>query len=280
MEQRNWIELWAHLSRNLHGSPAEQKAECDAWKTLVRKVNASTKQRWEKPDCLMQFVLDSLGPGDTVLDIGAGTGGWAIPIARKVRRVTAIEPSSDMLDVLRNNVAAEGLSNIVAVRSRWEDAVVEPHDVALCSHGMYQSPDLVSFVRKMCRYARRRCYLVMRVPSCDGIIGELSERIYGQWHDSPNFIVGYNVLLSTGICANVLMEPALRPWSSQTMEEAMIRTRHMLRLAQTSAHDDLIRSILTRRLVHKGNRYEWPDGKRSALVWWDTTESNGSGIKP
>ena len=274
MKQRNWVELWDQLSRNSHKSSAEQrKKEYDAWGTLVHKVNASTKRRWKEPDCLMQFVLDRLSPKETVLDIGAGTGGWSIPIAKKVQKVTVIEPSSEMLSVLCDNVAAEGLSNIVVVRSQWENAVVEPHDVALCSHGMYESPDLVSFVRKMCHYARRRCYLVMRVPSCDGIIGELSEKIHGQWHDSPNFIVGYNVLISVGIYANVLVEPTMRPWSSETVEEAMIRTKRMLRLRQPSPYDDLIHSTLARRLIDIGNRYEWPDGKRSALIWWNTTIS-------
>lgn len=40
----------------------------------------------------------------TVLDIGAGTGAWAILLSKFVKKVTAIEPSVEMRSILEDNL--------------------------------------------------------------------------------------------------------------------------------------------------------------------------------
>jgi FkbM family methyltransferase len=55
-------------------------------------------------------------PGDTVVDVGANVGWNAIRAARLAGprgRVVAVEPTPDTLEVLRRNVAASGLGNVV-----------------------------------------------------------------------------------------------------------------------------------------------------------------------
>lgn len=199
-----------------------------------------------------------------MLDIGAGAGRYAIPFARVVRSVTAIEPSKRMAELLRQSAMA----NLRLVEARWEDAEVEPHDAAFCSHAMYSSEDLVGFVRKMEAKARRVCFLVMRVPSHDGVMRELSIRIHGEPHDSPNFFVGCNVLYGMGIYADVAMEPSVRPWTDDSFDAAVDRARRHLALEGDTSWDDAIRETLARRLTLRDGRYYWPDGMRSALVWW------------
>jgi hypothetical protein len=173
-----------------------------------------------------------------------------------------------MIDNLRGNIAVAGLNNIQIIRSSWEDAVVEPHEISVCSHAMYASPDLASFVRKMERYTTGTCYLAIRLPPADGVIGELSLGIYGRQHDSPNTIIAYNALYSMSIHANILVEKDIYHWSDNTFEEAFTRARRHLRLQSSTTHDKLIRDTLTRRLTIENNKYIWPDGMRSALLWW------------
>lgn len=242
-----------------------QRAESfDVWTKTERKLQA---------DQLMEFVMNSLGPMSTFLDIGAGTGRWSLPAARIAKRVTAVEPSQAMLTHLRQNVFQSGLGNVDLIEARWEDAQVHPHDVVLCSHAMYASPDFLGFVYKMERNALSNCFLVMRVPSSDGIIGQLSRRFYGHMHDSPNFVIGYNILCEAGIVANVLLEPAIRPWKSQNMDEALQRAKRHLWLGGTSRYDSDIREVLSKSLEFKDGVYWWPDGMRSALVWWNVSPS-------
>ena len=66
---------------------------------------------------------------------GAGTGRLAIPMAGRVKKVTAIEPSKGTLECLKKDVERERVENIVYVNKRWEDVElgidVEPHDVVI-----------------------------------------------------------------------------------------------------------------------------------------------------
>jgi len=250
MTEPSWAELWRALTER-------------TW-----RPEAAKRKGQEPSATLPNFVKDKLRPGDTLLDIGAGGGNFAIPFARVARTVTAVEPSADAAALLRERAAAHELSNINLVEARWEDAEVEAHDVAFCSHAMYSSPDLVAFVRKMESRARRLCFLVMRMPSHDGVMRELSSAIHGEPHDSPNFWVGYHVLYDMGIYAGVVMEPAVRSWSDASLDDAVQRARRHLGVEDRTDQDVLIRETLARRLTVRDGKYCWPDGMRSAMAWW------------
>jgi ubiquinone/menaquinone biosynthesis C-methylase UbiE len=56
-----------------------------------------------------------LGTGAVVVDIGAGTGQFALAVAPRCERVVAVDVSPVMLDALRDRVAAAGLANVEIV---------------------------------------------------------------------------------------------------------------------------------------------------------------------
>jgi SAM-dependent methyltransferase len=257
--ETDWLKLWRELV--LAGPPTSNSELAKRYKVHARKRN-------ERPDQLLDFILREIDGETNVLDIGAGSGRWTIPLARAAKAVTAVEPSSSMIDNLNRNIASAKLINIEITQSSWEDAVAEPHDITVCAHAMYASPDLAFFVRKIERYNTRTCYLAIRLPPSDGIIGELSLDIYGRHHDSPNAIIAYNALYSIGIYANMLVESDIYRWKDNTFEEAFARAKRHLRLQSSTTYDTLIRDTLTKRLGLSDNCYVWPDGMRSALLWW------------
>jgi precorrin-6B methylase 2 len=70
----------------------------------------------ERPDLLLRALR--LQPGDVVADVGAGTGYHAWRLAEAVAsagRVYAVEVQPEMLDRLRPNMAARGITNVVPV---------------------------------------------------------------------------------------------------------------------------------------------------------------------
>lgn len=267
METR-WAELWRQLaSRDIQASAEGAAQMVERWRHVARRLDAEGPGT---PDALLDHILERLTPAMAVLDIGAGIGRWTIPIAKRARLVTAVEPLAGMRTVLVERAAAHGIANLGVIQTPWLTADVPPHDVAIAAHATYTTTDLVGFVRKMEASARRACYLALRLPAHDGIIGELSERIHGSWHDSPNFIVGYNLLLTAGFHPHVLMEPKpVRFWTDPTLDDAVLRAKRHLHL-DDDRHDGTIREVLSRRLTPRGGVYPWPDNMRSALIWWDT----------
>ena len=205
-----------------------------------------------------------------MLDIGAGTGAWAVLMAPRVRRVTTVEPSPAMVDVMRENLAAAGMRNVEIVQDRWPQAQVEPHDFSLCSHAVYGSADLPLFIRRMAACTRRMCFLVLRAPAADCMMAEAARRIWGQPHDSPNFAIAYNILLQMGIQANVLMEEGMswRPFTSPSLEEALVDIKRRFDLSGDPQHDDYLLALLRSQAVQRDGQVTWPNLTRSALVYW------------
>lgn len=71
-------------------------------------------------------------PGDTVLDIGCGTGLFTLPLARRVGeagQVIAVDLQEGMLEILREKAMQQGL----IARIRFHKA--EPHSLALTTSG-------------------------------------------------------------------------------------------------------------------------------------------------
>jgi len=64
----------------------------------------------------VQAMTDQLEREDTLIDIGAGAGRYAIPLSRVLRQVTLVEPSAAMAENAASSFAAAGRENYVLVR--------------------------------------------------------------------------------------------------------------------------------------------------------------------
>ncbi len=268
MQPTDWESLWRELaSSDIQASLEGEAKMIDRWRRVARQLDSGERNL---PDTLLEHILGRLTPEMTVVDIGAGIGRWSLPLASRARHVTAVEPLAGMRQVLSERITAHGIKNIDVRKDPWLASEVPPHDVVIAAHSTYTTPDLIGYVRKMHACARRSCYLALRVPAHDGIIGELCQRFRGRWIDSPNFIVGYNLLLSAGFFPNVLMEPRpVRHLADASIDDAVARAKRHLHLDDAS-HDKEIREVLSRRLQLVEGIYRWPDYMRSALIWWDS----------
>jgi 2-polyprenyl-3-methyl-5-hydroxy-6-metoxy-1,4-benzoquinol methylase len=270
----DWNALWRELveikERN-HQRKSDSKKGTDIWAGRALEFKEGVQRRWVRPDSSRDFILSQVDENSTVLDIGAGTGAWSALLARKARRVTAVEPSAAMIEVMRGDLAAHSIANVTIVQGAWPEVSVEPHDFSLCSHAMYACPDLAAFLRHMDACTRRTCFLVLRAPSIDGVRAEAARHLWGQPLDSPNFTIAYNVLLQIGIYANVQLENTglWKPRTSPSLEDALRDMKRFMDLDETGEHDAYLMDLLRRRLVWKDGKYVWPPEVRSALVYWE-----------
>ena len=270
----DWCALWRELceaqARARRADPRVDAA--DPWRHRAREFAAGVARRWSAPDSSRATVAAWLDahPGSSVLDVGAGTGAWAAFLAGRAGRVTAVEPSAAMVELMREGLAAAGAANVDIVARPWPDAAVGPHDVTLCAHAMYGAADFAGFVRGLERVTRRHVFLLMRAPEPDGVMAEAARRVLGHPHDSPNFQVGYNALLQLGVFPDVVVEEGRwEPWRHASLEEALAEVKRRLGLAAASPHDAFLAELLERRLARTDDGYVWPHGTRSALAHWD-----------
>jgi len=91
-----------------------------------------------------------LSPSDRVLEIGAGTGIFTLPIARRCREVTAVDISESMLEILKGKAAGEGLGNIRTIAGNAETIDLEgPYTVACAFSSLEYLADLRAFFHRL-----------------------------------------------------------------------------------------------------------------------------------
>ena len=77
-------------------------------------------------DPVLDVLLDLVRPGETWLDIGAGAGRFALPIARVLDPsgglVVALDPSATMLEGLREIAEDYAIENVRTIEARWPPA--------------------------------------------------------------------------------------------------------------------------------------------------------------
>jgi ubiquinone/menaquinone biosynthesis C-methylase UbiE len=84
-----------------------------------------------------------LNAGDTLVDLGAGTGTFALAAAPFCRRVVAVDVSPVMLARLREKAAARGVANIECVQAGFLSYTHQgaPADFAYSRHALHHLPD-------------------------------------------------------------------------------------------------------------------------------------------
>jgi CTP:molybdopterin cytidylyltransferase MocA/SAM-dependent methyltransferase len=125
-------------------------------------------------DPLLGALLDLVRPGETWLDVGAGAGRFALPIARALDEsggeVIALDASPSMLEGLREIAEDYAIENVRTVEARWpEDSASQglAADVALIAHVGYDIEAIGLFLDALERAADRLCVAVLmeRVPA-------------------------------------------------------------------------------------------------------------------
>ncbi|CCK79091.1 SAM-dependent methyltransferase [Desulfobacula toluolica Tol2] len=251
----------------------KEYSEDDFWKHKARHFDKMVDERWEKPDSSRDFLIQKLkdNPGATLLDIGAGTGKWSLLVSPYAAKVTALDPSLAMQEILKEKIQKQGINNIDIVTGTWPRDYVASHDFVLASHSMYGVPDFKAFADKMSATATKACIMLLRAPFADSVMAIASRYVLGQPYDSPNFQVAYNALLGMDIYPDVIMEAAgtWPAWTHDSFEEALDDLKNRLNICETSQYDDFLSDLLEKHLILKDCKFVWPSGNRSALVYWE-----------
>jgi SAM-dependent methyltransferase len=114
----------------------------------------------------LDALLALARPSDRWLDIGAGAGRYALPLALRVAEVIAVEPSASMRNALRSGKAEHGLDNLTLVGGAWPDALAELGeppiaDVAFIAHVGYDIEAIGPFLDAMEQAAGRLCVAML-----------------------------------------------------------------------------------------------------------------------
>ena len=95
-------------------------------------LERDTREFEEKPTIVIEALR--LRPGDTVADLGAGSGYYTFrlsPVVGDTGKVLAIDIEEKMLSVIRERAARQGMRNVETIRSTAADAKLAANSVDL-----------------------------------------------------------------------------------------------------------------------------------------------------
>jgi SAM-dependent methyltransferase len=122
-------------------------ADAEKW---ARIFDDPERETWQKPDEVIRTLR--LPADATVADIGAGTGYFAVRLARAVPRgrVFAVDAEPDMVRYLGERAKREGVANLVPVQAAPDDPrLPAPVDLVLLVNTYHHIPARVEYFRRL-----------------------------------------------------------------------------------------------------------------------------------
>ena len=218
----------------------------------------------------LEALRSLINETDSVLDIGAGGGRYALPLALECREVVAIEPSGGMRRVLQEGMAEHGITNIRSVDVRWPDGATEIQgDVALISHLGYDVEDIGPFLDAMEHAARRLCIAVLLSQPPPTEADRLWPFVHGVERAAlPSLPEFLTLLLARGRLFEVQLVDR-PPQSFEQPDQPLTFLRQQLWTAPGSDKDRTLERVYRERLRERDGRFalSWEPVYVGIVTW-------------
>ncbi len=227
-----WHEILDARAKQMDAAYAHLgRTSADFWERRAKNYHRST-QETVTSDPLYLKLRQEVTRDMTVLDVGAGTGRFALALAPYAQHVTAVEPNATMLNYLKRDAIGEELPNISLLYTSWQEAPTDlSADIVICSHVLYPIWDIDTFITKLRTATRRACYIYMRAVHFDTSTSPLWKHFHGdERRPAPSYIHALNVLFEMGIYADVeivrmpggLRYPSLEVATEELLEQLIL----------------------------------------------------------
>ncbi len=273
----DWIEAW-RCRQQRHRSSRNYDDGRHLWsrEENARRYDASSRDEYG-PRVAQTIAGLSLLPSTRVLDIGAGPGTLALPIAPLVREVVALEPAEGMADVLEEHLARDGIGNVRVVRKRWEEVdpaadLNPPYDLVIASFSVTMEA-IDEALLKMDGVTAPGGVVALYWFLDPSFYELASEALWpdlhgGPYHSGPKADLLFLVLVQLGFLPRAEVLEFDRTYRFSTMDEAM---QHFA--PRFSVADDRERALLrtyleARALPSEGGGIVLRHPSRYAKVWW------------
>ncbi|MCC6177552.1 MAG: class I SAM-dependent methyltransferase [Chloroflexi bacterium] len=247
----------------------EQQDGPDRYARVAGRFRADPR-RTDDPS--LDLLLELARPDDVWLDVGAGGGRYALPLALRVREVIAVDPSDGMLGVLREGMAEHGVDNVRIVQGRWPAVAEDPAvraDVTMISQVGYDVEEIGPFVDALERSARRECLSLMLWRRPTSSFDRLWPEVHGvERAHLPGLREFLSLLMARGRPPSVTML-AVPPQSYESVEQAHQMARHQTWVQPGSEKDRRLERTLRERLVERDGRlaFSWEPWLLGLVRW-------------
>ncbi len=263
----NWGELrkYALLTTNRY-----EASDINYWDTRAADFNENTVNMAELTS--IQLSKLPLQFDQTIIDVGAGNGRITIPVAKRVKCVTAVEPSNHMLILLKENSKKERALNISYLPKSWDDLIIGediyPHDLVIASFSLFMV-NIENALLKIDAAANKSVYLF--VSASKWVDKEIQNIVFGESIQIlPDYIYIYNILHDLGILANVEINHYVHKQSYANLDEALKKISETYKVHKNNENE--LRKYLLKTLIEDKGKLWLNRDRKMATIWWTKTQ--------
>jgi SAM-dependent methyltransferase len=225
----------------------------------------------EDPTPTIVRALEALPGGGRVLDVGCGGGATSLPLAGRAGVLVGADAQEDMLEGFLANARAAGV-RAESLHGRWPDvaALVDPVDVAVAGHVLYNVGDLEPFARALAAVARRRVVFELTERHPLHWMNDLWRRFHGVVR--PEGPTAEHALEALG---ELDLDPRIQRWATPSRTGGFERRVDAValvrrRLCLGPARDpELIEALGPNLVQHQGLWSAGPADQSLATIWFD-----------
>jgi hypothetical protein len=229
-------------------------------------------ERSDFPHRLLDALEPILADCRDAVDVGAGVGAFTVPLARRLKAVTALEPSPVMRDCLERTLARHGLANVAILPGAWGAVTLPQHDLVLVANVSPLFDDLDAFISSATPLARRAIAVIQNVGSGAEkfYFGELYPLLLGRAYPRRrDYLHTLTLLHARGIFASVRIVEYDFDQPFADFDEAVAFWTTRLSLSQPDQVAKLT-AFLRNKLRREDAGWLAPMRRRSAAIWWRT----------
>lgn len=225
---------------------------------------------FEQHEPFVMRLRQQVGPRTTLVDVGAGSGRFALPLAAVAREVIAVDSSRVMLDLLEEEAQRRGLGNVRTVHAAWQDVVDVEGDIVVCAYVLPLVADAARFLARLDVAARQRVFVYIAAVTSDLLLDPLWRYAHGRPRPpGPSFVDAVSLLREIGIDPQVEIVPAPAFGNFVNLDQAVDDYAELLRLGDDDPLRSGLREILSTWLVvhDHGLRAPTPTLPAAIISW-------------
>ena len=265
---------WAsRVAANREQAERLRETHTDDFYAPVTSAFVADPRRTDEP--VLQALLAQADPVETWIDVGSGAGRYALPLALKVRRVIAVEPSPGMRSALRQGIDEHGIANVTVVAGVWPSALdslrpLPAADVSMIAHVAYDIEGIGPFLDGLEAAARDRCVAVLTDRSPGAVADPFWPVVHGEPRVPLPALPELVTLLHARGAATEVVRMERSPRRFETVDALASFLRRQLFIAEDGVKEDHFQAILPEMIVQRDGAWtlaEGPAGSVGVVTW-------------